>query len=86
MIRGFSDLFVVIIQKLTTYWCCQMWYVLSKILAENVAWKFTKEHGIDMVVINPGMVIGPILQPSASSSVGMILDLVNGTSGTLSDP
>ena len=60
-----------------------MWYVLSKILAENAAWQFTKEHGIDMIVINPGMVIGPILQPFASQSVGIILNLVNGTSGNL---
>lgn len=31
-----------------------------------------------MVVINPGLVIGPLLQPSASFSSGVILNLVNG--------
>ncbi|KAI5681503.1 hypothetical protein M9H77_02731 [Catharanthus roseus] len=56
----------------------KQWYVLSKTLAEDAAWKFTKEHGIDMVVINPGLVIGPLLQPSASFSSGVILNLVNG--------
>ncbi|KAL3537489.1 hypothetical protein ACH5RR_000855 [Cinchona calisaya] len=56
----------------------KIWYALSKISAENVAWKFTKERGIDMIAINPGMVIGPILQPFANVSVGIILNLVNG--------
>ncbi|KAJ4826233.1 hypothetical protein Tsubulata_032290, partial [Turnera subulata] len=32
----------------------KLWYMLSKTLAEEAAWKFTKANGIDMVVINPG--------------------------------
>ncbi|KAK9027438.1 hypothetical protein V6N11_067274 [Hibiscus sabdariffa] len=32
----------------------KLWYVISKTLAENSAWKFAKEKGIDMVAINPG--------------------------------
>ncbi|KAF2319622.1 hypothetical protein GH714_017657 [Hevea brasiliensis] len=44
------------------------WYRLSKTLAEEAAWKFTKENGIDMVAINPGLVIGPLLQPTLNSS------------------
>ncbi|KAK8655188.1 hypothetical protein V6N13_107778 [Hibiscus sabdariffa] len=42
----------------------KLWYVISKTLAENSAWKFAKEKGIDMVAINPGMAIGPLLQPT----------------------
>ncbi|CAL5352429.1 unnamed protein product [Camellia sinensis] len=34
-----------------------LWYHLSKTLAEDAAWKFTKEKCIDMVVINPSMVM-----------------------------
>ncbi|CDP18893.1 unnamed protein product [Coffea canephora] len=56
----------------------KLWYPLSKILAENAAWEFSKEHGIDMVAIIPGMVIGPILQPYPSLTAGMVLNLVNG--------
>ena len=41
-----------------------MWYAVSKIMAEDVAVKFSQENGIDLVVINPGYVIGPILQPT----------------------
>jgi nucleoside-diphosphate-sugar epimerase len=56
----------------------QQWYVLSKTLAEDAAWKFAKEKGIDMVAINPAMVIGPLLQPALNTSAAVILDLING--------
>ncbi|XP_073271344.1 phenylacetaldehyde reductase-like [Primulina huaijiensis] len=56
----------------------QQWYVLSKTLAEDAAWKFVKEKGIDMVTINPAMVIGPLLQPTLNTSSAAILNLVNG--------
>ncbi|CAI9106326.1 OLC1v1005456C1 [Oldenlandia corymbosa var. corymbosa] len=56
----------------------KMWYVLSKTLAEEAAWKFVQEKGIDMVVINPAMVIGPLLQPTLNTSAAAILNLVNG--------
>lgn len=56
----------------------KLWYVLSKTLAEDAAWKFAKEHGIDVVALNPGYVIGPLLQPSVSLTPGALLDLVNG--------
>ncbi|XP_052170078.1 phenylacetaldehyde reductase-like [Diospyros lotus] len=54
------------------------WYMLSKTLAEEAAWKFSKENGIDMVVLNPGLVIGPLLQQTFNESVEMILKLING--------
>ena len=53
--------------------------MLSKTLAEEAAWKFSKENGIDMVVLNPGLVIGPLLQQTFNESVEMILKLINGT-------
>lgn len=57
----------------------QLWYPLSKTLAEECAWKFSKDNGIDLVIINPSMVIGPILQPTLNTSVAIILNLINGT-------
>jgi len=56
----------------------QMWYTLSKTLAEDAAWKFVKENNIDMVTINPAMVIGPLLQPVLNTSAASILNVVNG--------
>ncbi|GAB4835238.1 hypothetical protein Ancab_000147 [Ancistrocladus abbreviatus] len=54
------------------------WYRLSKTLAEEAAWKFVKEKGIDMVVMNPSVVIGPLLQPTLNVTNSMILNLING--------
>jgi len=55
------------------------WYVLSKLLAEDAAWKFAKENAIDLVAINPAMVIGPLLQPTMNTSSAAILRLINGS-------
>ncbi|KAL7174189.1 hypothetical protein ACSBR2_033444 [Camellia fascicularis] len=57
----------------------KLWYALSKTLAEDAAWKFTKEKGIDMVTINPAMVIGLLLQPTLNTSAAAILNLINGS-------
>lgn len=56
----------------------QNWYSLSKTLAENAAWQFAKDNGIDMVVLNPGFIIGPLLQPALNFSVELIVDFING--------
>ncbi|KAI5341943.1 hypothetical protein L3X38_009818 [Prunus dulcis] len=53
------------------------WYVLSKTLAEEAAWKFAEGNGIDLVTINPSYVIGPLLQPSLNITVEMILNFKN---------
>ena len=36
----------------------QQWYMLAMTLAEEAAWTSAKENGIDLVIINPGFVIG----------------------------
>ncbi|XP_019097333.1 PREDICTED: cinnamoyl-CoA reductase 1-like isoform X2 [Camelina sativa] len=56
----------------------KMWYVLSKTLAEDAAWKLAKEKGLEIVTINPAMVIGPLLQPTLNTSAAAILNLING--------
>ncbi len=37
-----------------------------------------KEKNLDMVVINPSMVLGPVLQGSKNASNDIILDFLNG--------
>ncbi|XP_024022043.1 cinnamoyl-CoA reductase 1-like [Morus notabilis] len=56
----------------------KFWYMLSKTLAEEAAWEFAKENGIDLVAINPGLVIGPLLQPTLNLTVEMLLNHING--------
>ncbi|KAM6555123.1 hypothetical protein CsatB_015885 [Cannabis sativa] len=55
----------------------KLWYMLSKTLAEEGAWKFAKENGIDLVSLNPGFVIGPFLQPTLNFTMEMILNIIN---------
>lgn len=52
--------------------------MLSKTLAEEAAWKFSKDNAIEMVTINPAMVIGPLLQPTLNTSCEAILKVING--------
>lgn len=56
----------------------QQWYAASKTLAEDAASRFSKENGIDLIVMNPGNVVGPLLQPTLNFSIGVIVDLING--------
>ncbi|OEL21877.1 Cinnamoyl-CoA reductase 2 [Dichanthelium oligosanthes] len=60
----------------------QHWYVLSKTLAEEAAWTFCRDNGLQIVTINPSMVIGPLLQPTLNTSVEAILKLIDGSSDT----
>ena len=51
---------------------------MSKTLAEEAAWKFSRDNGLEIVTINPAMVIGPLLQPTLNTSAEAILKLING--------
>jgi nucleoside-diphosphate-sugar epimerase len=54
-------------------------YQKSKTLAERAAWDFAAEHpDIELAVINPGMIIGPILRAEAGTSVNGIRALLAG--------
>ncbi|XP_010458236.1 PREDICTED: cinnamoyl-CoA reductase 1-like isoform X3 [Camelina sativa] len=56
----------------------KQWYVLSKTLAEDAAWRFAKANEMDLIVINPGLVIGPVLHSSLNFSVAVIAELMKG--------
>lgn len=58
--------------------CFKNWYALAKTLAEDAAWRFAEEKGISLVTLNPGLVIGPLLQPNINFSVEIILNIVKG--------
>ncbi|KAI5064910.1 hypothetical protein GOP47_0019605 [Adiantum capillus-veneris] len=60
----------------------KLWYQLSKTEAELEAWKLAKAHGLDLVTINPAMVIGPLLQPTLNTSSEAVLKLMNGSAST----
>lgn len=56
-------------------------YYYSKTLAEQLAWDLAKDqHQWDLVVMNPSFVIGPAIDPQASSdSFEQIIQLADGT-------
>ncbi|XP_076883829.1 phenylacetaldehyde reductase-like [Bidens hawaiensis] len=54
----------------------KLWYQLSKTLAEDAAVKFAKENSLELVAINPGYVIGPVLQPTLNLTSEGIMGLI----------
>ncbi|KAG6411446.1 hypothetical protein SASPL_129528 [Salvia splendens] len=64
----------------------ERWYVISKILAEEAAFKFAQENGIDLVVMNPGLVIGPLLKPTLNETSQCFLTLITQGKYTYATP
>ncbi|KAK7385570.1 hypothetical protein VNO78_31295 [Psophocarpus tetragonolobus] len=62
-----------------------LWYPLSKTLAEKAAWDFAKENDLDVVVVNPGTVMGPVISPRLNASMIMLLRLLQGCAETYED-
>lgn len=53
-------------------------YYKAKTLAEQAAWSYANASGLDLAVINPGMIFGPLASPNFGTSVGLLLQLMNG--------
>ncbi|PNX73742.1 tetraketide alpha-pyrone reductase 2-like protein [Trifolium pratense] len=58
-----------------------LWYAYAKTLGEKEAWRIAKEGGIDLVVVNPSFVVGPLLAPQPASTLLMILGIIKGLIG-----
>ncbi|XP_073100965.1 cinnamoyl-CoA reductase 1-like isoform X1 [Elaeis guineensis] len=60
---------------------CRMienWYFLSKTMAERAAWKYAEKNGLDLVTVCPSVVVGPLLQPTASTSSLFLIYAIKG--------
>lgn len=53
-------------------------YGQSKTFAEQAAWAFAAEHGLQLTTINPGFVMGPPLDRHYGSSIGVIARILRG--------
>jgi dihydroflavonol-4-reductase len=53
-------------------------YGRSKTLAERAAWKIAADRGLQLTTINPGLVLGPLLDGDYGSSVGLIARMMRG--------
>ena len=58
-------------------------YVRSKTLAERAAWEFIAHEGgsLELSVVNPVAVFGPVLGPDYSSSILLLRRLIDGVPG-----
>lgn len=58
-------------------------YVKSKAIAERAAWDFIASdgRGLELSVVNPAGIFGPVLAPDYSSSVELVTRLMNGMPG-----
>ncbi|CAI0455758.1 unnamed protein product [Linum tenue] len=61
----------------------QLWYAFAKTSAEKEAWRIAEEHGIDLVVVNPSFVVGPLLGPKPTSTLLLVLAIIKGLRGEL---
>ncbi len=53
-------------------------YPKSKTLAERAAWSFAADHpDLEVVAINPGMVLGPVHHAAAGTSVAVVRRILN---------
>ncbi|GLJ38956.1 hypothetical protein SUGI_0794260 [Cryptomeria japonica] len=55
-----------------------LWYAYAKTIAEKETWKYAEEQGLDLVVVNPSFVVGPVLAPEPTSSLALILSIMKG--------
>lgn len=53
-------------------------YYKSKTVAEQAAWSFARDNGLELAVINPGLVLGPLLDARNSTSVDLVRQLLAG--------
>ncbi|MQL84993.1 hypothetical protein Taro_017506 [Colocasia esculenta] len=51
---------------------------VAKECGEKAACKFTEENGLDVIVVNPGTVMGPVLLPVVNANMGMLVRLLQG--------
>lgn len=54
-------------------------YCIGKTRAEQAAWAFAKEKGLELTTIHPGAILGPAVDDDASISLGMVSGLLEGT-------
>ncbi|VAI32772.1 unnamed protein product [Triticum turgidum subsp. durum] len=55
------------------------WYCYGKAVAEQAAWEKAGARGVDLVVVNPVLVVGPLLQPTVNASAAHILKYLDGS-------
>ncbi|KAJ6829169.1 cinnamoyl-CoA reductase 1-like [Iris pallida] len=58
------------------------WYCYAKTVAERAAWKIAAERDLNLVVVNPVLVVGPLLQPTVNASIEHLMKYLTGSAKT----
>jgi len=58
------------------------WYCYAKTLAEKLAREIAEKRNLEMVVLNPSLVLGPLLQPAMNASTAHIMKYLTGSAKT----
>ncbi|KAL6646542.1 hypothetical protein ACP70R_018150 [Stipagrostis hirtigluma subsp. patula] len=61
------------------------WYCYGKTAAEKAAWELAGQRRLDLVVVNPSLVLGPLLQPGVNASAWHVLKYLDGSVRTYAD-
>ncbi|CAL5063662.1 unnamed protein product [Urochloa decumbens] len=56
----------------------ESWYPVAKIISEKAALEYGHRTGLDVVTVNPGLVFGPLLQPTVNASSQFLIYLLKG--------
>ncbi|CAA6661623.1 unnamed protein product [Spirodela intermedia] len=56
----------------------QMWYEFAKTVAEEKALEYSKSSGLDVVVVCPSLIFGPILQSTVNGSSLLFINFLKG--------
>ncbi|KAL6845908.1 hypothetical protein ACP4OV_023356 [Aristida adscensionis] len=56
----------------------ESWYPVAKIISEEAALEYGRQTGLDVVTVNPGLVFGPMLQPTVNASSQFLIYLLKG--------
>ncbi|CAO2211071.1 unnamed protein product [Urochloa humidicola] len=61
------------------------WYCYGKAVAEQAAWDAARQRGVDLVVVNPVLVVGPLLQATVNASIAHVLKYLDGSARTFAN-
>ena len=60
----------------------QNWYCYAKTVAEQDALETARQRGIELIVVNPVLVLGPLLQPTVNASTEHVMKYLTGSAKT----
>ncbi|AQK52502.1 Cinnamoyl-CoA reductase 1 [Zea mays] len=61
------------------------WYCYGKAVAEQAARDLCRQRGLELAVVNPVLVVGPLLQPAVNASIGHVLKYLDGSARTFAN-